>query len=435
MATTPPPSAQAGATPSPALSQATTAGAQVKQPPKSFKDLDAEAIGKTIDAVAGTPAPAVLDPDPPTEGEEDIDEADDLEDDEDSSDQEDASSEDEEEEDDAEEEEAKQTVDREELAKKILEELGEDGRLSIKVDGQQRRFTWDEAKRVISSGTHNAEWRRKEEERLSGIQNKLVTDLSMVSVVNTRLQPAWQEVEKGNIEGAIISLAEVSGKNGLEVKKSLISQMMPVICARLGITRDWAEQRLRDRAEHIRMMDIAEENEFLKRTTSRMEEAQKQTKPGKPSPRELILGAAHKYSVAPQDIDRTAKRLLEEEYKGREKELTLDIIGARAAETKIVERAIDAIMSVSVQHAKGGKVRDRVLRRALQEPSLTIPELAQITRKLIRKDKKKLQAKEAETLTRDISGKALQGRDKSAFQTLPTGQKKPLSFRDLHGEP
>lgn len=430
MADTPTPNA--GAAPSPIPSTTQTPAA--KQPPKSFKDLDSEAIGKTIDAIAGTPGAAVLDPDPPADADSD-DELGDLEEADEPSGQEEDIEEEDEEEDEEDQEESEPAIDKEALSKKILEELGEDGRLSVKVDGQQRRFTWDEIKRVVSSGTHNSEWRRKEEQRLGGIQNKLVTDLSMVSVVNQRLQPAWQEVEKGNIEGAIISLAEVSGKNGLEVKKSLISQMMPVICARLGITKEWAEQRMKERSEHIRMMDIAEENEFLKRTTTRLEENQRQPKAGKPSPRELVLGAAHKYSVAPQDIDKTAKFLLQEEFKGREKELTLDIIGARAAETKIVERAIDALMSVSIQHAKGGKVRDRVLRRAMQEPSLTIPELAQIARKLIRKEKTKLREKEAETLTRDISGKALQGRDKAAFQTLPSGQKKPLSFKDLHGEP
>lgn len=419
----------------PATTPAPAQEAPAATKPRSFKDIDEMHFGPKDEPPPLAPKKEVSDE------EDNLDDDDDIEDDEDLEDGDQESDEESDEEPEEEEvEEEDEGEDKPKSAKeKALSRFDEEGKATFKVNGKVRKYDMDQIDTIVSSGASNLEWRRAEEAKIAESTKKLRSIERQFGEINERINPAWEAMKAGKIEDAFLEIASVAGKSRLEIRRELRDSFVPAVCEWLGLPPEWVQQRLRDPNLHAiqDLIRTKEENAFFREEVDRQAK-----KPAKQEQATLPPGvvAMQRFQaergLTNEQIKSALSQLKERgKITGREKDFPVELVKEQVMLGAACDRAVEAILSSRPKLAEDNKFVDSIVKVAIENPDMPRHELA----RLVKRRAKKLAAKEAEKLNKDLSRKALRGRDRANL-TAPNkaqpsggGGRKPLKFSDITG--
>lgn len=394
---------------------------------RSFKDLDA-AYSEDMETFGKTKEPK------PKKG-EDLDE-DELEDD-DEFDDDDDDEEGEPEGDEESEEEESEDDEEGSLREEVLKNFDEEGRATFKINGKDRKYTWDQIKGIVTSGANNIEYRQRAEAEASQRHKQIQKMDSNLRRINEAVTPAWNSIKEKKFENAFLELASAGGASRLDVKRELRQQMIPAIAEWLAISPEWMQQRLRDPRlrEYHETLEAKEENQFLREEAERAKARTPKEKPELPGLKEM-RAIQSQFGIPDGKIKEAVKLLREAgELTGQEGQFPVKAVVQKVSLINAVERGLDAVMAVKPSLAENQNFLDSVISAVRKNPQIGNAELA----RLVRKRAKKAVSKEADGLQREISRKSLRGSGKSKLQApktkaQPQKDGRPvMSFRDLGG--
>lgn len=349
------------------------------------------------------------------------------EDEEESLDEEDDEEEDLEEDDDEEAEEDEDSDDEDEEGSDSEEELHE-----VKVNGKVKKYTLQQLKNMVSSGVHTLERQKEAQNQIAAKEEEIQKRHKQFEDWDKKLTPITTKLKKGDLEGAFYELAETQNLNTLEVRRKVRDALFPQFIERLGLDPEKVRARLAERSEAIKVLDTAEENDFLKRQANKP----RATTEGKSDPESeaqaVIADAMLEHGITKKEFDANVEWLKQNTYKGKDAEITLEAVVNQTLLARTVDKACQAIDAVRPKLLQDQSFVDRVVKKVRNHPDWSVSQAARWVAKKARQMSSNKTAATAANLAKDISRKALKGGKKSSFESPNTQvEKKPKSFRDL----
>lgn len=420
------PAAPAGApaTSTPAAAQPVVPPTDARPPVRSFRDIDEDYSSQLDEAAKGPEKPKKTVEDEGFDDDEDFDE-------DDSSDDEEAGSSDDDSDSDAD----TDSEDKDEGEDSEEDPFFDDqGLATIKVGGKDRKFNRQQIESIVASGAHTLEYRQAAQREIEGTKKQLKQIHEKFQEVNEKITPAWEALQNKKLQDAFLELASAAGENRLEIKRRLREEMIPVVADYLGINMDWVRQRLQEpslRAHHD-WLNTKEENEFLKQERSRSTKAEPAKKEAESQGKAQMRAIQIQFGIPDSEVKRAVNACLEAgEITGQEPDFPVRAVVGKLQLISAVDKSVDAILATRPQLAENPKFVDSIIAEVRKNPAMKPFELARI----IRKRAKKIASKEAETLTREVSRKALRGKDQSALapnKAQPT--RRIMKFSDILDE-
>lgn len=392
--------------------------------PKSFSDVsdsesDSRPMPKAIDEAASVGAKE--DEDDEDEGEEAGEDGEDADEElEADSDEEDA-------------EEGESEDDEEELDEEAQE--GADGETEVhkvKVNGKLKEYTLKQMKQLVSSGAHLVETRQAFQTEVSKVQAEIVQEQTKLKGIADNINPAWELLNKNDVEGSFLELAKVKGVSKLDARRQLRRQMLPVIANMLGLSQQEVTQRLTQNAERNRVLDTQEENEFLK--SDRDTPPPKKEEGAEVAGAEAVKAFQIEHGVSKGEMTKAVDWLLQNKLGGDGSKLSLDEVSKTVLQGRVVDKALEAIQAIRPRLIKDQKFVNRVVKKLSFNPDWSVARAARWIKKTVRTETEGQKDSEAQKLAKDVGRKVLQGKPKTELTKPGTQQKKPMSFRDFDDE-
>ena len=374
---------------------------------------------------------AVFDEEEPEEGVDDTATDSDDDDDEDSDEDEVAVTKQAKQEEDT--EKTPETLSKEEYAKKVR----------VKVNGVKKDYTIEQLINIASSGMHTIQKHQEFEAHKAEQTRKIQDQQKVIKDIDAKISPAWEKVKAKDFLGAVSELAIQNGANKLEVQRELMVSILPKICQRLGLTPQEAKQRIEANVHVNRVLDIQEENEWLK---EQAELAKKQTAPKASDDVELakaqVLEIQQRHGLSNRELQDAYNWLCNpDNFEGGEKAVTAAKLEEVAVNRRICDKAVEAVLAVRPTYIKNDKFVDRVVAKLKENPEWGVSQLARWVDRKAQKLGERTKENEKASALKDISRKALKGSiqkdgkvQQSGFANPNTQAKKPLKFGDLTKE-
>lgn len=403
-----------------------------REKPLSFKDVEDMPM-HDLDSMKGDQAHTKGEAD----DEEDIDLEDEDFDDDDSGDDGEEGSEEEGESDEEEDSEPEESEDSDEDAdgsfdfEKVKKEFDKDGNLTVKVNGENRKLSLEQAKNFIASGWHTRDkWQQLESEKKTwGEQSG--RERAEIAFANSKITPIWENIKAKNIEGAILGLASASNLNSLDVRRQLREQLAPVVYQRLGLNQDQVSQLLKANEGRNAYLDGQEEVEFYRNESERLRTERE--KAAQPDPNkeavEKFRQLQTEHGISNGDLRWAVDFQQKNAQEGQQPDLRGETLVELVVRKRRCDMSIDAITAVRPRLVKDQKFVDRTVKKAIENPTWTTSDLSRWVYKQARAMNDP--AKKATALAKDISKKALTHRDKRSFESPTASRKQPQKFSDL----
>jgi ribosomal protein L39E len=320
----------------------------------------------------------------------------------------------------------------------IKQEFDDKGRVSVTVNGKEKKFTVAELKNIAASGAHTLEVRQK----LTQDIQKITREKEQISKADEIITPAYRAIKEGKLEDAFLEIASSAGKSKLEVKRELREQFIPVVAEWLGLDAKWVAERLNHPQirQHHDILKTKEENAHWKSEAERQKAAQaKSAKQNKQIPGFAEMRKIQSERGFSDSAITEAVKLLKEsgEVAGNEPAFPVEKVVGKLEDIRAVDRAIDAISAIKPKLVENEKFLDGVIAQIRRNPDLDNAALGKLIRRSAETFASKQVEDEATQLTKEVSRKSLQGKDKSRLKApIQQGQTKSrsLSFRDYESE-
>ncbi len=313
----------------------------------------------------------------------------------------------------------------------IKGEFDAEGKVSVKINGEIKKLSFQEMKNLVSSGWHTKERYQTFQSEKAQWDETLNKSRAELSLANTKITPVWEKIKKGDIEGSVLELAKAKGLNSLDVRRHLREQMLPVVAERLGLPPEQVKELLERNKARNQFLDVHEENEFYKQETLRHKEEQE--KAAKPDPSreavEKFRALQVEHGVSNSDLQWAVGYQRKVTPEGTEPDLRGDSLIKLVLQKRRCDTAIEAIISVRPKLVKDATFVDRVVKKCVDNPGWQTSQVARWVYKQARKMSDP--SKKSESLAKDISKKALQGKSKASFENPNASQKRPMKFSDL----
>jgi hypothetical protein len=293
-----------------------------------------------------------------------------------------------------------------EMPQKELEKALSSVALEVKVDGKMEKVALKDLKESYSSRTHNTRWAQENKQKEIAVTQRM-------QEVEQTIGPVWTALKADKLEQSFLSLAEIGGKNILEVKRQLRAELAPVI---LGLARMSPEQQ--------KQFMLQEENEFYK---SQQETAKKRAteETTKSQSSEAVRRAQVEHGIPDSEMEFAVDWLLQNKFNGDKSKLTIDGVIEAVFVSRAIDRAVEAVSIAKPSLKDDNEFLDRVVRLAKGNPKAPISKLA----KWVREHAPSSKDKDAGELAKDISRKVLRTKPKSSLEK--PHKQKAQSFGDL----
>lgn len=319
--------------------------------------------------------------------------------------------------------------DSEDAENEDAEEDTEEIFLEQTVNGKLKKFTEKQVRNIIASGAHTLEKATEFENHRIQVTKELDDVVKSIEVERQKISPVLEQLQKKNIEGAIGLLANEVGLDKLQVKRALIQQVAPVIFKRLGLPPEWVQKRLQEMAPQNRLDDAEEESSWAIEKAKKLEEA---SKPKPPTEDEIALGGftdvRMQLGIGQKEFDRVLSFI--ERTEGSDVKVTASYFGEVCQMMRAVDRSVQAIKAVRPQLVNDRKFVDFIRVKAQKHLDWGVDKLARFVEKEARQRAETQKKREMDSLTKDISRKALKNQPKSSFEN-PGAKQKPMKFEDV----
>jgi hypothetical protein len=395
-----------------------TPNAQPQQPvakPKTFRDLGGLSDEDLTKLAPKAPEPKAKAPVADSDDDDDDldDEAEEINED---SEDEEGDEELYDDEDSDEDEEAEEESDDEVKDKEFL--------IEATVNGVKQKFTKEQVRTILSSAVHTQENRRQWETKVKVKEQELGEKVAQLTVADQKITPILEKIQKKDIVGSLFALAQEAGISTLEARRALREQLAPTI---LGLAQMTPEQR--------RGFELQEQNEFLQEEYNRLTKKPTNTQPDEVAQaQQRLLEVQREHGISNTELVDTKNWVVDNVLKGDDQKLTLELIVDAVQTRRAVDRAISAIKMRVPSLIKEERFVDQIVKKAKENPSLSMIELGRFANKRAKRLKESNAAKQVvkeDEVKRTLSQKVLRTKDRQSLQSSPSSEKKVKSFRDM----
>lgn len=306
----------------------------------------------------------------------------------------------------------------------------------VKVNGKEREYTTKQMRQMVASGAHLVEKRQEFEAEKVRHYADFRENAAKLTEANELVTPIYNALKEGKIEEAIIETGKFKGLSKLDMRRKLVTSMIPVVAQRLGLSQQQVSDLLNARKSHNDYLDNQEELAFLKEEKSKPQKNDEASEDAEAE--KAVQKFQIQHGVSDHELRNTISWLKQNNYKGRENEITLEVVQGTIQSSRIVDKTFTAIEAVRPSLKSNSKFVDRVIAVAKQKPDWTVGKLARWVEKQARKGAATTQneGSEEKELQKAVSRKVLKQGSQSALTKSSQGsqKKKPVSFRDLDDE-
>jgi len=269
------------------------------------------------------------------------------------------------------------------------------------VDGKEVEVSVQE---LLNNYSGKVPWDKKYSE-LSKERNHFKNE---VKVVENYINDFRNLVHKNDMQGALSYFAEFAGVPPLEFKKQLRSSLLPQY-----------EQYSKMSEEQKKVLEIKEENEFLKGKTE-SENRQRQAQQAHAALEQSISVIQETHKISDEDLVKAYDELVEN-YKG---EITPEVIGQYYVHKNAYSRTEQLISSMDPSLLQNEVVVETVAKIILQNPEFTDTDVSDLLKQTFKIEKKR---SKSEVLTKKVKT----GEKKEQKQINKNKSSSPFSFDEL----
>lgn len=295
---------------------------------------------------------------------------------------------------------------------------------NVLINGERRNITREQALSMIASGAHTFESRKKWESEQAEKEKQLGDHAAQIQYMDQVITPIYEKIQKQDIIGAILDLAQQTGKSRLDVKRKLYQDIEADIVQRVIL-------REKNPAAYEALM-LKEQNEFLSSENERLTK-----KPQNTEGDEMRKAQQYIYDLQREHGISTAEFIKHRDWVKQnmpDKELTPELVVQATLQWRAINKGMAAIRLKAKGLASNEKFVDEVIKKAEQNPQMDMVDLASFVKKTAKRYSQESVAKEVtkeDELKRSISSKILKTKDKKGIQRTPSSENKPKSFRDI----